>query len=77
LDLWQRDGRFLAFIRSKWQNYEGYDEGLYILKEKLKRLKLDLEIWNKEVFKNVNQTGEILQKKIQELDAGVDEDDLD
>ena len=77
MDLWQRDGRFLAFIRSKWQNYEGYDEGLYILKEKLKRLKLDLEIWNKEVFKNVNQTGEILQKKIQELDAGVDEDDLD
>jgi len=36
-----------------------------------------MKIWNREVFGNVNQTGEILQKKIQELDARDDEDNLD
>jgi len=43
LDVWQRDGRFLAFVRSKWQNYEVYDEGLLVLKEKLKKVKTRYE----------------------------------
>jgi len=43
----------------------------------MKKLKLYLKIWNKEVFKNVNQAREILQEKIQELDARDDENDLD
>jgi len=54
-----------------------HDRGLFILKEKMEKLKLDLKIWNREVFGNVNQAGKILQKKIQELDARDDEDDLD
>jgi len=53
-----------------------YDRGLFVLKENLKKLKLDMKIWNTEVFKNVNQAREILQKKIQELDARDDEDNL-
>jgi len=36
-----------------------------------------LKIWNREIFGNVNQAGEIIQKKIQELDARDDENDLD
>jgi len=31
-----------------------------VLKEKLKKLKLDLKRWNGEVFGNVNQEGELL-----------------
>ena len=53
------------------------DEGFFVLKEKLKRLKLDLKIWNREVFGNVNQAGGNLQKKIQDLDPRDDENDLD
>ena len=41
---------------------------MFVFKEKLKKLKFDLKIWNKEVFGNVNQVGELLQKRIQELD---------
>jgi len=38
-------------------------------------LKSDLKIWNKDVFRNVNQLGKVIQKKIQELDAHDDIDD--
>jgi len=43
----------------------------------LKKLKSDLEIWNREVFGNVNQVGELLQKRIQELDECDDVGGLD
>jgi len=51
--------------------------GMVVLKEKLKKLKIDLKKWNKEVFGNVNQEGESIQKKIEELDARDDQSELD
>ena len=51
--------------------------GKFVLKEKLKKLKLYLKKWNREVFGNANQEGDLLQKKIQELDTRDDERDLD
>ena len=50
---------------------------MFVLKKILKKLKLDLKKWNKEVFGNVNQEGDELQKKIQELDTRNDESVLD
>lgn len=50
---------------------------MFVLKEKLKKLKSNLKIWNRDVFSNVIQIGEVLQKKIQELDARDDEGVLD
>jgi len=51
--------------------------GLLVLKEKMKKLKSDLKIWNRDIFGNVNQVGKDLQKKIQDLDARDYESDLD
>ena len=48
-----------------------------MFKQKLKKLKLDLKVWNREVFGDVNLTGEILKKKIEDLDARDDVGDLD
>jgi len=73
----ESDGRFKDFLRSKWFSYEVEGEGMFVFKEKLNKLKLDLRIWNKEVFGNVNQIGEELQKKMQELDARDEESELD
>jgi len=42
---------------------------MFVLKEKLKKVKIRFKIWNRDVFSNVNQIEEVLQKKIQELDA--------
>jgi len=54
-----------------------FGRGLFVLKDKLKKLKSDLKIWNREIFENVNQAVKKLQKKIQELDARDDENVLD
>ena len=50
---------------------------MFIVKEKLKRLKQDLKVWNRDIFGNINSLGEDLKKKIQVLDAWDDEDVLD
>jgi len=75
--VWQSGRRFLDFVRCKWQNNEVLGGGMFVLKKILKKLKLDLKKWNKEVFGNVNQEGDELQKKIQELDTRNDESVLD
>jgi len=40
-------------------------------------LKAYFKIWNREVFENFNQEGDESQKKIQDLDARDDENELD
>ena len=39
LDVWQSDGRFLDFVHNKCRSYEVQGRGLFILKEKLKKVK--------------------------------------
>jgi len=77
LDVWQSDSRFKVFLRERWPSYEVQGGGMYIFKEKLKKLKVDLKVWNKEIFGNVNQLGEGLQKRINELDIKDEENELD
>jgi len=50
---------------------------MFVCKEKLKKLKADLKIWNREVFGYVNLEGDKIVKKVQELNARDDESDLD
>ncbi|XP_068466659.1 uncharacterized protein [Phaseolus vulgaris] len=53
------------------------DSGIYVFKEKLKKLKAELKIWNKEVFGDVNLASEELQRRINELDARDDDNGLE
>jgi len=64
LDVWQSDSGFKVFLRERWPNYEVQGGGMYIFKEKLKKkkLKANLKVWNKEIFGNVNQLGDGLQR---------------
>jgi len=64
-------------VQDKWTNYDVVGRGMFIVKEKLKRLKQDLKVWNRDIFGNINSLGEDLKKKIQVLDAWDDEDVLD
>ena len=48
-----------------------------MFKEKLKKLKSDLKVWNREVFGDVNLKGEILKMKIEDFDARDDVGVLD
>jgi len=77
LDVWQRDRRFKDFVRLKWVSYDVQGRGIYVFKEKLKKLKANLKVWNKEAFGDVNLANEELQKRINELDAREDEKGLE
>ena len=73
LDVWRRDSRFKEFVSSCWSSYEVVGSGLFIFKEKLKKLKVDLKVWNKEVFGDVNLASKEVQKMIDVLDARDDD----
>ena len=47
-----------------------------MFKEKLKKLKADLKVWNREVFGDVNQACKEIHKRLDELDTHDDEDGL-
>jgi len=44
LDVWQRDSKFKELVSLKWSSYEVQGGGIYIFKEKLKKLKADLKV---------------------------------
>jgi len=69
LGVWQKDSRFKDFVSLNWASYDVQRSGIYIFKEKLKKLKADLKVWNKEVFGDVNFASEELQKRINKLDT--------
>ena len=54
--MWQRDSGFKEFVKSSWVSYKVVGRGIFVFKEKLKRLKADLKVWNKEVFGDANQS---------------------
>ena len=50
---------------------------IFVFKEKLKMLKSNLKVWNKEVFGNVFHQGEDIHKRIHKLGAKDDESEFD
>ncbi|KAL8464304.1 hypothetical protein ACS0TY_033995 [Phlomoides rotata] len=50
INAWMSFLGFKDFIRDKWNNYEVEGWGGYIIKEKFKKLKADLKMWNQDVF---------------------------
>jgi len=73
LDVWQRDSRFKEFVSSSWSSYAVVGDGIYTFKEKLKKLKADLKVLNKEVFDDANLACKEAQKRIEELDERDDD----
>lgn len=55
-------------VKEKWQSYNIQGWGSYVVKEKFKLLKGDLEIWNQQVFGKMEQDIESLRNELQQLD---------
>ncbi|XP_068498435.1 uncharacterized protein [Phaseolus vulgaris] len=68
--------RFKDFVCSCWSSYKVTGGGIFVFKEKLKKLKADLKVWNREVFGDVNQASKEFQKRLEELDTRDEEDGL-
>jgi len=68
LEAWHSVSGFRKFVETKWGTYNVYGDGLSKLKEKFKKLKKDLKLWNRDVFGYVNLQKQNIINKIRELD---------
>ena len=67
-------------VKEKWLSYLVEGNAFVSFKEKLKRLKGDLNIWNREVFGNIQTQKGLILQEIEDLDCkdcldGLREDD--
>lgn len=67
-NVWMNHPNFSIFVEDKWNNYGVSGRAGYVLKEKLKMLKTDLKIWNKEVFRWMDSNIAAKKERIGELD---------
>ena len=80
VDAWFLERGFREMVKEKWSSYPAEGNAFVSFKEKLKRLKGDLKIWNKEVFGNIQTQKSLILQEIEELDCkdcldGLGEDD--
>ena len=72
--MWLKEPGFTALIKEKWESYQVEGNSISALKDKLKLLKADLKVWNKNVFGSVESDRRRIEMEIEELYG---EDDID
>ena len=77
IDTWFMEPGFKEFVKEKWGSYNGQGDNISSLKEKLKYLKADLKVWNKNVFGCLQTNQKQILKDIEILDVKDDNDDLE
>ena len=77
LDIWKSDPTFKEVVKQSWDTYIGKGNPMIILKEKLKKLKFDLKVWNKEVFEIIGLKKQNLLLQLDEMDRKDDESNLE
>ncbi|KAL8495410.1 hypothetical protein ACS0TY_019521 [Phlomoides rotata] len=77
IDAWLAHPEFKNFVNEKWSDYQVEGWGGYVVKEKFKKLKTDLKIWNKSVFGRLDDNIEKNRSEIQRLDVIDDVFDLE
>jgi len=77
IDVWLLDGDFKNLVKEKWNSYNVQGDDTRRFKEKLKLLKADLKIWNKEVFGHLETTKSRILKDIEDLDNKDDDNMLE
>jgi len=60
---------FNGMVKEKWPSYLVHGNIITKLKEKMKLLKIDLKLWNRDVFGNLNTTNKKILQEIEELDC--------
>ena len=68
IDAWQMESDFKELVKDKWNSYVVRRDGITNFKDKLKILKEDLKVWNREVFGNLEVSKNNILKQIEVLD---------
>ena len=69
IDAWLMERGFGEMVMAKWNSYSIQGSGFVRLKEKLKCLKGDLKVWNRDVFGNIQTSKKRIVMEIEELDC--------
>jgi len=70
LKCWQDMPGYKKFVIERWQSFEVEGWGGYVLREKLKRIKLALKEWHSVHARNISGKIEVLKNRLSELDEG-------
>jgi len=69
IDAWFMERGFRAMVKDKWNSYVIQGNAITVLKEKMKRLKGDLKVWNKVEFGNLENIKKSCLQEIEVLDC--------
>lgn len=64
-------------MENKWNSYYVQGNGMTNIKDKLKYLKVDLKVWNRDVFGHLETNKKRIMKEIEELDIQDDYSNLE
>ena len=56
-------------VKEKWKSYSVQGNKIMMFKEKLKLLKIDMKLWNKDVLGNLDTTKKRILQEIEDLDC--------
>ncbi|MCH97275.1 LINE-1 reverse transcriptase like [Trifolium medium] len=73
---WLDHAEFKPFVENLWGNLQIEGKKAYVIKEKLKRIKEELKVWNKEVFGALDLNIEKTVKEINEVEGLIASDDI-
>lgn len=67
-NMWLKESGFVEWVKSKWVSYEIEGDLSFKLAKRLKLLKEDLKVWNREVFGKVDIRLKSIMEKVRNLD---------
>lgn len=76
LNCWFSHPKLREFVATKWADLRVQGRPMYVLKEKLKQLKGELKVWNKDVFGDVSQKLKGLVQQLNDFDLQAEWEDL-
>jgi len=69
IDAWFMERGFCEMVKKKWNSYPVQGSAFVKFKEKLKCLKGDLKVWNKDVFGDINTSKKRTLQEIEDFDC--------
>ncbi|XP_068475131.1 uncharacterized protein [Phaseolus vulgaris] len=69
IDAWFMERGFLMMVKDRWTSYPAQGNAFTVLKEKLKRFKEDLKVWNMDVLSIIECTKKKILEELEVLDC--------
>ena len=72
--MWINHDNFKDFVKEKWLSYQGTSPKMLIFASKLRMLKADLKLWNREIFGNIHERFETASCNLEDIQIKIAKD---